>query len=380
VLIVGASARAAAFSALRAGLQPECIDLFADADLAALCPTQRLAVRGYPRGFATRDLFRTQGPWLYTGGLENWPALIDRLAAARQPLWGNRGDVLRRSHSPLVLQKVLQDAKLPCPAIHVVDRGVPGEGRWVLKPLCGSGGLGIRFWNGDLSLLASKRRTFLQEFIDGESCSAVYVGMGDDAFLLGVTRQLIGLDWLHAPAFHYCGSVGPLAVAPLVRQRIERLGQVLARGLSLRGLFGVDCILRDGTPWPVEVNPRYTASVEVLEHAVPVAALSWHGRVFHSARFEQPPDVPSATSFVGKAILFARVRLTFPVNGPWEKTLAFRGPPHDLPAFADIPRAGECIQKGQPILTCFVRAESETACFGSLRQMAEDLDQWLFDR
>jgi len=27
------------------------------------------------------------------------------------------------------------------------------------------------------------------------------------------------------------------------------------------------CILRDGVPWPVEINPRYTASVEVLEYA-----------------------------------------------------------------------------------------------------------------
>jgi len=32
VLIVGASARAAAFSALRAGLRPWCADLFADLD------------------------------------------------------------------------------------------------------------------------------------------------------------------------------------------------------------------------------------------------------------------------------------------------------------------------------------------------------------
>src|SRR6266853_5857073 len=158
VLIVGASARAAAFSALRAGLRPECIDLFADADLAVLCPAQRLVSKEYPRGFFKHDCFRSQGPWLYTGGLENWPTLVDRLAAVRQPLWGNQGDVLRRTRSPLVLQKVLQDAQLPCPAIHFVDGGVPAQRRWVLKPLRGSGGVGIRLWNGDLSLLASKRR------------------------------------------------------------------------------------------------------------------------------------------------------------------------------------------------------------------------------
>src|SRR5436190_22892077 len=95
LLIIGASARAAAFSAFRAGIRPECIDLFADADLTALCPTERLSASKYPQGFSKSDRFRAQGPRLYTGGLENWPALIDRLAAARQPLRGNRGAALR---------------------------------------------------------------------------------------------------------------------------------------------------------------------------------------------------------------------------------------------------------------------------------------------
>jgi hypothetical protein len=43
VLILGASARAAAYSARRADLQPACIDLFADRDLAAVCPSRRIA-------------------------------------------------------------------------------------------------------------------------------------------------------------------------------------------------------------------------------------------------------------------------------------------------------------------------------------------------
>jgi hypothetical protein len=44
--IVGASARAAAFSAARAGFEPYAIDHFADRDLAELCPAVR--VERYP--------------------------------------------------------------------------------------------------------------------------------------------------------------------------------------------------------------------------------------------------------------------------------------------------------------------------------------------
>ena len=44
--------------------------------------------------------------------------------------------------------------------------------------------------------------------------------------------------------------------------KLQRLGEVLASASGLMGWFGIDYVLRDGEPWPVEVNPRYTASVE----------------------------------------------------------------------------------------------------------------------
>ena len=79
---------------------------------------------------------------------------------------------------------------------------------------------------------------------------------------------------MHAAPFHYCGSVGPLSLAPQVRARFAQLGEVLVELFPLRGLFGVDCVLKDSVPWPVEVNPRYPASVEVLEYATGLAALA----------------------------------------------------------------------------------------------------------
>ena len=54
LLIFGASTRAAAFSALRAGLRPWCADLFGDADLVSRCPTIRMPAGDYPHGIAFR--------------------------------------------------------------------------------------------------------------------------------------------------------------------------------------------------------------------------------------------------------------------------------------------------------------------------------------
>jgi predicted ATP-grasp superfamily ATP-dependent carboligase len=55
-------------------------------------------------------------------------------------------------------------------------------------------------------------------------------------------------------------------------------------------------------------------------------------------------------------------------------------PVREMPAFADLPAAGERIEAGRPILTFFARAGSPSACKDALRGIAEDLDRWLYLR
>src|SRR5262245_27762985 len=245
LVIFGASARAAAFSALRAGLAPWCADLFADADLRARCPAMRLPGR-YPQGFLDLVDAPVPGPWMYTGGLENWPALVGQMAE-RRPLWGNGPSALVRARDPEFLAGTAHAAGLPAPK---VARGVhrPPEGRWLVKPLRGSGGIGVRFFK---QLDEAGAGLYLQEFIEGESASAVFAGDGTGARLLGVTRQLVGAGWLNAGPFRYCGSVGPLPLGRGLQRSLEEFGRLLARRAGLRGLFGVDGVLRGSAFWPV---------------------------------------------------------------------------------------------------------------------------------
>jgi predicted ATP-grasp superfamily ATP-dependent carboligase len=372
LLIFGASVRAAAFSALRAGLRPWCADLFGDTDLRSACPFLCLPVGAYPKGFLEASQQGPPGPWLYTGGLENRPALIGRLARLR-PLWGNGPAVLRRARSPRTFHALLSAAGLPCPAVRLGEP--PRTGGWLLKPRAGAGGTGIRIWTGEETAPPTKRFYF-QELVDGDPHAAVYVGDGHSAHLLGVTRQLTALNWLHARPFAYCGSIGPLSLSPALSRSLERLGTVLAGGTGLAGIFGVDFILRDESPWLVEVNPRYTASVEVLEHGLNCAILRYHQEVFDSAALPPADPVPALRSpgMIGKAILFAPREVVFPTSGPWQQAAT---DPWRLPAFADIPAAGARIKAGRPILTFFARAASVPACLDQLRQIALDLDRMM---
>lgn len=378
LLIVGASARAAAFSALRAGLHPWCVDLFADVDLQQRCAVTRLTER-YPEGFGRFIESDVPGPWMYTGGLENRPGLVEEWAKYR-PLWGNDELCLVVSRDPKYLTVSTRGLDSCAPALRRPGQTPPASGRWLLKPRRGAGGIGIRFLT-PVEDSWDKNDFYCQEYIEGQSLSLLYLGGERTAQLLGITRQLVGETWLHAAPFHYCGSIGPLDPRSIQRPSLGELGHQIASESFLYGLFGIDGVLRERAFWPVEINPRYTASVEVLELATGSPMLGWHGHVFAQGRLPPlPMPAKSAYRTIGKAILFARDDLHFPADGPWMAELRSPKPVHELPNFADIPAAGARIEAGQPILTFFAAANSVDACEDALRQIAADLDRWLFGR
>ena len=225
-------------------------------------------------------------------------------------------------------------------------------------------GLGppIHFWTAADAADQLSFLVYFQEYLEGESQAALFCGDGKRAVLLGVSRQLVGLDWLHAAPFRYCGSVGPLQPEPAQRRNLETLGAALARRCRLRGLFGVDGIVRDGAFLPVEVNPRYTASVEILEYGCAFSGAGLAPRRLRPDRSPAGAARGDPTACIGKAVLFAKDALTFPDDGPWNAVLRSPPPLAEPPPFADIPHPGTRIKAGRPVLTFFVRAETADAC------------------
>lgn len=367
LLILGASTRAAAFSALRAGLHPFCGDLFADRDLEARCPVAAVPGKCYPEGLMDVARQAPPGPWIYTGGLENRPEIVERISLSRD-LWGNPPEVLRRARDPYRVAACLQRAGLPVPALSASPEGIVSDGSWLAKPYRSAGGSKIHAWRG--RALPSTTDYYFQQRVSGPACAAIYVADGKRASLIGFSEQLVGQRFLHARPFAYCGSIAPLGMGPETTAAFMRVGECLAEEFGLLGLFGVDAILHEGLPWIVEINPRYTASVELIEYASGIQLMALHRAVFVQAGPCLSPTKPPHSGVVGKAILFAPQTLEVPDLQNWMKLPADL---HGMPQVADIPQQGSRIRRGRPILTVFCRAGGREECLEGLQTRCSEL-------
>jgi predicted ATP-grasp superfamily ATP-dependent carboligase len=365
LVILGASARAAAFSALRAGLTPVCGDLFADLDLRRRCRVT--ATTRYPAGLADIARQAPAGPWMYTGGLENHPELVDQIASTRT-LHGNPGAALVAVRDPFRLEKVLRQNGLAFPECRASADGLPGDGTWLRKRRRSAGGLHVEPWHGGEGAKANERGWYFQHRKAGVACAAAYAGADGRSTFLGITEQLLGDAATEKSPFVYSGSVGPMPIDESIRRSFEAIGEVLAKNFGLVGLFGVDAVIDGEVVWTIEVNPRYTASMEIIERAFGLSVVGLH---VAACRDGLLPDLAQtrANGWFGKRIAYAPRQ--FVANQQFVKRLDARNESTDWPTVADIPATGTSIEAGQPLTTVFAEAETRAAVLDLLERDLE---------
>jgi predicted ATP-grasp superfamily ATP-dependent carboligase len=354
-LLVGLTTRALAESARRANCDAVTVDYFGDLDTKRLYPNLSLRERG--AGYSASALARLARELhydavTYAGGLENHPGVVAELAEGKV-LLGNSPAVLRQVRNPSLLLPRLAARGFSVPATIAFPVGeAPAGGRWLVKPVAGGGGLGVRPWRGQ----RVPPRQMLQERISGVPASAVFVANGRQSVLLGWSRQL------HAPAtFRYGGNLLPLEASADTLDELRRLIQTVTEEFGLLGLNGIDFVLRAGRPVLVEVNPRYSASMELVERVINTSVFALH---LAACDGQLPaPALPDAAlhpagerGFHGKAIVYAPRSVTLGDPPGWID----RG-------VRDVPHPGEVIHKRHPICTVFASGPSVTACLGRLR-------------
>jgi uncharacterized protein len=360
IVIAGASARAVADSAHRLGIEVYAADLFGDRDLLAVAQGWYPAVP-YPEALPDLVDRFPPAPWLYTGALENHPEIIAAISQ-RRPLAGSSPQSLSLVRDPDRLARMVEDAGLLVPETRCSPDGLATDGSWLLKPQASAGGHGIRRWFGWQEGDQTSNRWVWQRFIPGQPWSAAFLIRSDSHRLIGVSRQLIGCSWCHAKPFSWSGGVdlAPETLSPSRRALLDRLGDVLGAACGLTGLIGVDFVVdRCGRGHIIEVNPRPTASMELIERST---GLSLVAAQLTACGDNSPSAKPihSRQEIWSKAVLFTPRSLRFDDHAA-EVVVSLRNPwttADGWPAVADVPMPAQTIAAGRPVCTIFARGQS----------------------
>ena len=363
VLIAGVTTRAIAVSAAHAGYEVTAVDAFGDLDLRAVADVITLGAapgtRFDPLAAAIVGERVPAGLVAYTSNLENHPKAVERLARGRR-LLGNSPAVLTRVRNPIALSALLRRRGFATPATRATPATQSGVATWLLKPRRSGGGHRVERWRPARPV---PRGSYLQERIAGIPGSVIFAANGQDAVVLGLSRQLVGDSRFGAQGFRYCGSLIGSRTTPVFPRQGEILETAAAlagdvtREFGLVGLNGIDFIARKGVPYPIEVNPRYSASMELLERGQGPSMFELHVQACSGTL---PSELEVRSGIEGKAIVFARRDVTLGNTEAWV----------GRQSFGDVPHSGERIPYGRPICTVFARGSDQATCLRRLVRQA----------
>ncbi len=368
--IVGASGRAAAQSARRAGFEPLVADAFADWDTRQVART--FPVRPYPHGLlrlvrqaAPQDF----PPLMYVGGLENHPHLLTALAR-HFAIVGTAPERLPQLRNPWCVAQVVRSVGMHALEL-IPDHRPPSHGVYVWKRFRSAGGAHVHLHAPQSHRYFAPSKPgngYYQQFAYGRVYGVVYVANGQEARLLGVSRQLTGVRAWGGKRFGYCGSL-TTERCPIDPDLLQRLGRALTEAFGLVGLFGVDLIVRGKTACLVEVNPRYTASCEIIEEQLGHSLIAYHWSAWRHGQLPEtlPMDTMGPRYQYGKAVLYAgrTIRISTALHERLRRVAC-----RPSVKIADIPCGGGCIRSGSPLVTLLARGKDRIQVRRRLNRLA----------
>ncbi len=369
-MAVGASVRALLGTVNRLHRCCGAIDLFCDRDT-------RKTARFFQQLDQLSDIPAAMGPLaqparstgvVWAGGIENRTDVVDSMSACPGlQLLGCSASAMRAARDPGLVCDVLKSARLTCLEVRRRHPGWSGEQPWIVKPVRSAGGRNIRLLARD-SNSSETDEQYYQEYVAGPVFGATLIALPDRVELIGVCRQL--QSNCDAVPFRYAGSVGPLPERESHRIQLQNIGRCLSDRFGFSGWFGIDYVVRADHVLVLEINPRYTASMEILDgRAVDClfarhlnAFGDWIGKFSYRQRHPSPRTCP----FAGKRILYNDRSVALPISSETSDRLWALN--QEAGAVRDVPVSGIRVPPGGPVCTLWAEAGSLSNVMARLRQ------------
>ena len=240
------------------------------------------------------------------------------------------------------------------------------DARWapkgsLLKQISGTGGLGVTIAADQQPI---PRQAYAQRRVTGKVLGATFVSDGREAVLLGVSR--LSKKRIGQRPFVFAGAVGPVRVSRQINNALRRIGQRLVKLTEIAGPLNIDVIVSDQCVHLLEVNPRWSASMELVE-------LAWMERLTEPCSFFDDFSVwQSRLNMLDRTEQQARndtvymKRIVFARTDQWVS-------PNDFPITHDVspitheksavrwtyvPNQRTLIKQGHPIATLIARRDA----------------------
>ena len=267
LLIVSASGRALAKSAVRMGLKAVVLDLFNDTDLRVLTAASQ-CVAGRNARFDARQLLAAAqalcppgqcGGLVYGSGFEGRTRLLAQLARGRT-LFGNAPQTIAQVKDPTRFFAMLDLLRIAHPDVRL--DAPPETGGWLTKRSGGAGGSHVK---PARRRNRAKAQRYFQKFQTGRTLSVLFLADGCNVRVIGFNEQWCA-DLAQCAPYCYGGAVGGIPLTPDLRASMTAVLEKLVRTTGLVGLNGLDFILdAHDVPHVLEINPRPPATIDLYD-------------------------------------------------------------------------------------------------------------------
>ena len=378
IVVLGFSARAAAECAVRAGYRPIVVDFCGDRDLTSLgCRYHSMADPAWLDWLVDQP---TSGPVLITGGMEHQSLrlydyfrrtgrsceAIDSILAMRDiqnwRLWAHESDIVWPESIAMADASMVQDPTMD------------SLSRWVLKSYQSVGGQGVHDWPIDNAtsrqhLSVDSQNYYLQQKQEGTGVGVTFLTSDFGTILLGGAESGFQDTQSFMPKYTYRGSIGPCQLSETSLARLRSFGQHVGNEARILGLWQADFIVNQESMALLEINPRWSASMELLDIAMEERLVGWHVACVNksvelnawralSLRCDQRILTAPQRVF-GKLIHYAPCEFVVSKSQAYQWWEVRWDGGNALPAesawfAADIPPANTQVTQGQPIRTSMI--------------------------
>jgi methenyltetrahydromethanopterin cyclohydrolase len=331
-------------------LKPLVIDLFADLDTQDFAEDFRQV-----SSLAEQDLIAAVEYFIeryavthviYGSGLEGYPESL-RYLDSRLIVLGNDPDTFARQHDKQAFFSTLDALDIPYPeVVYSAPDCVDG---WLLKPMQGQGGVGIkRHHAGDETTVP----VYWQRFQAGTQHSVLLLTDGRDVQVIGFNSQW-SVRLSDIQEFVFSGIINSCELSVGHKSLITDWLKQMVPEFGLKGLNSLDFIHFDGQSYVLEINPRPSASMQLydegllLRHIQACVGVTSDAELPLVGRLTLPPQS-------GYQVVYAERDVLIPDRFEWPD------------GCRDLPKSGNMCRAGQPLCSIIVHQKNS-------RSVAEQL-------